>query len=516
MTFCRLLLGLLLSCVCTANHVHTATTVKTTTIAQNETDIQNATTPVTPPEPVHAQQHTYGSDPNTFSTYGSDPTTTSSDDLPYFQDDYELAMGNNTGNNRLRSGGVEGMEYGPAGDICDSTLPGAEVPWMCYCRFCKGGQGPKGDQGFRGLPGSPGSPGRRGLTGFRGRPGYTGQPGLKGQKGDDGEKGDVGPAGMYGSKGGRGFKGDKGDVGFVGPQGVMGPPGEDGTCPASCDSVEGPPGHPGLPGSAGGRGLPGLMGPRGPMGPGGLKGDLGMNGADGSDGMKGIKGEEGLCDCSDGEQGPPGPQGPNGTKGEGGVNGAPGPEGETGPQGSEGPMGYTGAPGPCSPAIQSAFSAALLTSYPPHLRPVSFPRVHHNQGNFNPIMGIYRAPVNGTYVFSYNLAVRGKPLMVGLYHNFRPIVRTRVTNNPGVASQQVVLHMSRADEVWLLVKDMASNGMIADNENSSTFAGFLLNPDNCMPPPMMGRDGGSVGNEETATAVYSWGSLATEPSPTTP
>ncbi|CAL8234159.1 unnamed protein product [Arctogadus glacialis] len=90
--------------------------------------------------------HTYGSDPNTVSM---DPTTTSSDDLPYFQDDYVLALGNNTGNNRLRSGGMEGMEgmeMGPPGDICDSILAGAQVPLMCYCRFCKGGEGPKGDQ----------------------------------------------------------------------------------------------------------------------------------------------------------------------------------------------------------------------------------------------------------------------------------------------------------------------------------------------------------------------------------
>ena len=208
------------------------------------------------------------------------------------------------------------------------------------------------------------------------------------------------------------------------------------------------------------------------MGPGGLKGDMGMNGADGSDGMKGIKGEEGLCDCSDGEQGPPGPQGPMGTKGEGGVDGAPGPEGQAGPQGGEGPMGFTGAPGPCSPAIQSAFSAATASSFPPPNRPVAFTMVLYNQGNFNPVMGIYRAPVNGTYVFSYNLAVKDKPLMVGLYHNFRPIVRTTVTSDPGVASQQVVLHLSRGDEVWLLVKDTATNGMIAAGENSSTFSGL--------------------------------------------
>ena len=171
-------------------------------------------------------------------------------------------------------------------------------------------------------------------------------------------------------------------------------------------------------------------------------------------------------------------------------------------------MGFIGAPGPCTPAFQSGFSAALFSSYPPPNHPVAFPMVMFNQGNFNPAMGIYRAPVNGTYVFSYHLTVRERALKVGLFHNFRPIVRTTVTNFPGEASQQVVLHLTQGEQVWLLVRDEENNGMFADSESSSTFSGFLMHSDSCMPPTNMLRDGSLGGlQEEEPEVVYDWGQM---------
>lgn len=364
--------------------------------------------------------------------------------------------------------------------------PMTEVPWFCMCTLCKGkgnGAGHKGERGDRGLPGPPGSPGRRGLTGFRGRPGFIGRQGLKGQKGDEGMKGEKGATGFIGSKGSRGFKGNKGEQGDDGTPGVQGPQGEVGVCPASCDSLPGPPGEPGLPGVAGARGVPGVPGPQGSAG---LKGDMGVRGlpgVPGPEGQKGDPGERAECTCKDGEKGAKGSPGPMGSAGEKGTTGSPGSMGMNGEKGDRGDAGFAGPPGPCMPAIQSAFTVALSRSYPPPDEPVIFSTILHNvPGNYDPLSGIFAAPVNGTYVFSYHLEVLGKVLAVGLFHNFMPIVKTLEPTDLGTASQQVILHLRKGDWVWLQVKDEMTNGMYSSSECSSTFSGFLLYPDSCDPP----------------------------------
>uniref|UniRef100_A0A8C9WFS4 C1q domain-containing protein n=1 Tax=Scleropages formosus TaxID=113540 RepID=A0A8C9WFS4_SCLFO len=189
----------------------------------------------------------------------------------------------------------------------------------------------------------------------------------------------------------------------------------------------------------------------GPVGPRGLQGVQGLMGPQGQKGDMGLMGPTGL----------PGPQGPKGDQGPEGMSpGSPGDKGEQGFQGppglngQKGDIGEEGLPGPCSPTIQSAFSAALDVNYPMADQPVAFRRVLYNvQNNYNPDMGVYQAPVNGTYVFSYNLAVFGRPLKVGLYANFRPVARsTSLSDNVGV-SQLMVLHLAARDQVWLQVKD---------------------------------------------------------------
>ncbi|KAM9359683.1 uncharacterized protein ABDE67_002840 [Symphorus nematophorus] len=396
-------------------------------------------------------------------------------------------------------------------------VPPDQVPWFCLCTQCQSRQGPKGDRGDRGLPGIPGSPGRRGLTGFRGPPGFVGRQGVKGQKGDEGEKGDRGLQGFRGPKGDRGFKGDKGEQGLEGRPGDQGPKGDDGVCPEVCENSQGPPGPPGLPGPAGPRGTPG--GP-GPMGPTGVKGDMGHPGSPGLPGSVGSKGEpghQGDCNCTDGRDGRPGPKGYKGDKGD---QGQTGPMGQTGPKGNSGPMGIPGMmgpPGPCMPSVQSAFAAGLGSSYPPPAAPVVFSQVLYNvQGSYDPVTGKYTAPVNGTYVFSYHLTVHDRVLKVGLFHNYIPVVKTTDPKVLGTTSHSVILHLARGDQVWIQVKDLASNGMITGSESSSTFSGFLLHPDTCdmallrtpitpMVPPETG---------------YSWGdspesSTANTPSPPT-
>lgn len=295
------------------------------------------------------------------------------------------------------------------------------------------------------------------------------------------------------------FAGDKGEQGFEGRPGDQGPKGNDGVCPDTCESSEGPPGTPGLPGPAGPRGLRGAPGPQGPKGLKGDMGDLGPSGSPGPVGEKGDQGLQGECNCTDGLPGD------KGVKGEKGMQGPLGNSGETGPQGEKGDMGdvgMRGPPGPCMPSIQSAFSAGLTTSYPEPNTPVIFAEViYNNQGNYDPRTGIYTAPVNGTYVFSYHLTVHERVLKVGLFHNFAAVVKTTDPKVLGTTSHSVVLHLARGDMVWLLVKDSVTNGMYTGPESSSTFSGFLLHPDTCdVPmlrapfPPMMPPENG-----------YSWG-----------
>ncbi|XP_004078869.1 collagen alpha-1(X) chain-like [Oryzias latipes] len=436
-------------------------------------------------------------DPNTHRLSDLQPQSTRSGPMQLPPTDLQWPPGPNMTNNNMRMLLPDGTNTPtlpePDTSICDmlfsAPIPPSidQIPLFCICSHCKGTTGPKGDRGDRGLPGEPGSPGRRGMTGYKGYRGFTGPQGIKGQKGDFGEKGVPGDVGFTGRKGERGFKGEKGDQGDMGPAGSQGPQGETGTCPATCESIPGPPGMQGTPGPVGPRGLPGVEGPLGPKGLKGDKGDMGTPGVPGSNGIKGDQGDQGVCHCKDGLNGTDGLSGPKGSKGEKGDTGAQGIQGPIGNKGDQGNLGLMGPPGPCSPAIQSAFSASLNQSFPPANWPVYFPNILLNmQGHFNPSMSIYTAPVNGIYVFSFNFATAQKPLKVGLFRNFYPIVRTTEVSNLATASQTVVLHLTAGDMLWIQVRDSATNGMFTDAESSSTFSGYLLYPDSCEMP--IGRD----------------------------
>uniref|UniRef100_A0A4W4FG07 C1q domain-containing protein n=1 Tax=Electrophorus electricus TaxID=8005 RepID=A0A4W4FG07_ELEEL len=372
--------------------------------------------------------------------------------------------------------------------------------------------GPKGDMGDRGLPGYC----QMHVILFRSLLSilYSSWSGLLCQKGSEGTKGEQGPPGFIGMKGERGIKGNgcfhclaetcvpgnKGDVGTDGRPGYQGPAGEPGVCAASCDFVHGPPGNVGLPGIVGSRGLPGSTGIPGAKGQKGDMGEIGQPGGLGIPGTKGDQGEQGVCNCKDGAKGIPGQPGISGPKGEKGDTGPQGPVGMGGVKGVKGELGLTGIPGPCSPAIQSAFSAKLTNMYPAPDQPVPFTAVIYNiQFHYNPSSGVYRAHVNGTYVFSYQLVAYSKPLKVGLFLNFIPVVKSTEIVTLETASQQVVLHLYMGDQVWLQVKDQNNNGMYTGTEYSSIFSGFLLYPDSCDMPLFREMDNPIINNGK-----YNW------------
>lgn len=304
--------------------------------------------------------------------------------------------------------------------------------------------------------------------------------------------------------------GDKGERGLEGHLGDQGPKGDDGVCPGTCESSQGPPGPPGLPGPAGPRGLPGTTGQLGSKGVKGDMGDLGQSGVPGSVGGKGEPGPQGDCNCTDGVDGVPGQRGDNGDKGDQGQMGVAGQRGSQGDKGDMGLMGMMGPPGPCMPSIQSAFAAGLTSSYPPPNAPVVFSHVLYNvQGSYDRSTGLYTAPINGTYIFSYHVTVHERVLKVGIFHNFIPVVKTTNPKVLGTTSHSVILHLARGDRVWIQVKDLVTNGMYAGSESSSTFSGFLLHPDTCdmallrapMPPVTPPESGYSWGNiPESGTA----------------
>lgn len=292
-----------------------------------------------------------------------------------------------------------------------------------------------------------------------------------------------------------------------GRPGDQGPPGPPGDC-QGCGSIAGPAGEVGLPGTVGPRGIPGVSGEPGSKGEKGDQGVIGRPGVPGLDGMKGDQGKQGVCNCSDGAKGADGVTGPSGPKGEKGNVGSQGLGGVSGPKGDKGEIGITGVPGLCSPAVQSGFSARLAISYPNPDRPVPFSMIIYNlQNHYNPSTGVYKAPVNGTYSFSYNLCVLNKVLKVGLFHNFAPVVKSTGPLN-AMVSQEVLLHLNVGDEVWIQVKDLTSNSICVGSETSSTFTGFLLYPDSCDAP--VSRD-----IPEPLSGTYSWGLLEAPENPST-
>ncbi|KAM9552833.1 LOW QUALITY PROTEIN: complement C1q and tumor necrosis factor-related protein 9A [Salvelinus alpinus] len=300
--------------------------------------------------------------------------------------------------------------------------------------------------GYPGIPGDPGHngmPGRDGRDGFRGDKGDRGEISINGPTGQSGpkEEGELGTAGLAGIKGKWGENGEKGPPGKMGPQGVSGHMGlKEIRLPA-----------------------PGPKRDLGPLGPEGQKGEIG------------FQGERGI-------QGPLVPPG------------RPGPKGDLGPPGFKGNMrrraresgGETGDKGEKGTSLipKSAFSVGLTeyTKLPPANTPIRFDKVIYNRQN-HPLRR-FTCALAGAYYFTYHITVFSRNVKVALVRNglkdnytSSEVIHTmdNYTSSEDQAAGGAVLHLEKGDKVWLQVAGgELFNGLFADEDDDTTFSGFLL------------------------------------------
>ncbi|XP_012871597.1 PREDICTED: otolin-1 [Dipodomys ordii] len=348
------------------------------------------------------------------------------------------------------------------------TLDPADFLWNC-CHCCSPVTGQKGEPGKTGNPGSKGEAGNTGIAGPPGIGGPQGSKGQKGEKGLKGERGDPGASGVPGypgKPGEQGAPGPRGEKGSAGPAGERGQPGIPGA--ARGDGTKGDPGPPGAGGAPGQSGGPGQQGEPGTRGEKGSKGDAGLPGQRGPAGRPGAAGPTGAKGDR-GELGSPGARGPAGPKGEPGIKGVRGPPGKKGARGFKGSMGER------TPAPRSAFSAVLSKPFPPANVPIRFDGVLHNDpGDYSPATGRFNCSVPGVYVFSYPVAVRGRPACVRLVaRRAGPAASRPAAQGQGLqrASLLTLLSLGAGDQVWL-----EGTGVHCSADDNSVFTGFLLYP----------------------------------------
>ncbi|XP_077340157.1 complement C1q and tumor necrosis factor-related protein 9-like [Lithobates pipiens] len=201
----------------------------------------------------------------------------------------------------------------------------------------------------------------------------------------------------------------------------------------------------------------------------------GVPGIPGTPGINGQHGPPGR----DGKDGQPGPKSDPGKPGEQGPHGPPGklgPPGATGMAGPPGPPGPKGEPGSSSTRNSYAFHVGLKTSNPGGGAPIKFEKVFYNEHNvYNIQTGKLTSPVNGVYYLTYHITVYAKNVHIVLKHNNKNVQFMYHVYNSGTqqASSATILAMNKGDEAWLEVYQ-DKNGLYSDNDDDTTFSGFLI------------------------------------------
>lgn len=137
---------------------------------------------------------------------------------------------------------------------------------------------------------------------------------------------------------------------------------------------------------------------------------------------------------------------------------------------------------PLSQSVRVAFTASRTANFAPSNldQPIVFDQLHSNLGNmYDPHIGRFTSPVNGTYVFIFNilkLAIN-VPLYINLMRNEEVIVSAYANDGAPdheTASNHAILPLFHGDQVWLRLHRGAIYG---STWKYSTFSGFLLYQD---------------------------------------
>ncbi|CAF96739.1 unnamed protein product, partial [Tetraodon nigroviridis] len=137
---------------------------------------------------------------------------------------------------------------------------------------------------------------------------------------------------------------------------------------------------------------------------------------------------------------------------------------------------------PLSQSVRVAFTASRTANFAPSNldQPIVFDQLHSNLGDmYDPHIGRFTSPVNGTYVFIFNilkLAIN-VPLYINLMRNEEVIVSAYANDGAPdheTASNHAILPLFHGDQVWLRLHRGAIYG---STWKYSTFSGFLLYQD---------------------------------------
>ncbi|XP_050977661.1 uncharacterized protein LOC127172440 [Labeo rohita] len=132
-----------------------------------------------------------------------------------------------------------------------------------------------------------------------------------------------------------------------------------------------------------------------------------------------------------------------------------------------------------------AFSTSLMQSGSGHVGPfttditLTYKNVYTNVGNaYNPITGIFTAPLKGAYWFSFSVAgVNSEASTASIMKNGQRVVTAHAHQSQGVlnSSKGVVLILEVGDVVYV---NLWSGRRIYDESNKhfNTFSGYLLFP----------------------------------------
>lgn len=137
---------------------------------------------------------------------------------------------------------------------------------------------------------------------------------------------------------------------------------------------------------------------------------------------------------------------------------------------------------PLSQRLHISFSASLTANFAPGNldQPIVFDHLHCNLGEmYNTHIGRFTCPINGTYVFNFNILklAANSPLFINLMCN-EEVMASAYANDGApdhdTASNSAILTLFQGDQVWLRLHRGAVYG---STWNYSTFSGFLLYQD---------------------------------------